>query len=1356
MAEYSKQLAAGFITHFYGAIDKRLEEKTKAELLAYDVREGYDGLFVICKDDKLLYAFDKTMTPSAETGNFYELTGRNFIITDDVFNYDATKRNDYTIYLQPDINATTSYPAGLYRFDSVESRYKLLEGYEIREGDKIKLFNNIYSTNNVLDPAFDATTLISDIKTGADKGFYDRKYVAVENKHAVECFFVAATTDPAVAEHLEFIYNDKYYKRFATDLYGYTISNDYEIIDKMYDTSGTTPALIPGVKEKLYYLTTFQRVFISGVRYTRTPGLYGWNGTDYFKINDAFDEKTIKTTPGFGNKAMPARTVIGGYRDILRTGGVEFDQTFTTDADGAIINQTVTPEKVAMNIIVNKMERNKPVIFSLINSTAGNVFLEGELSIYPTASASAANSTFEVKGDDFYFKVVYTEAGEGAYSMTLNVTKEAGLIANTTYTFSINYTTVDYHYVNNRFIEMDNTTITDVNPLDKTIGPLHAKSAIEVATFPVTGILPETIYRLTAEITIGDKKYAPGLYVYDTTDAANPKWLSVGGSEVDEKTVLSTNAAGDLVPLHTKIGGWDETGNIGNLFESCNFVDSYSTGYVHFTSNKNDNIITEENASYVYIDNSRTGANITYVSGFDTETGPIYDTFNPTKMTFIGGDKTTHIYEYKFEGTDLENRNWTMKIDFANKKIILTTTDTNWPTYGHVVYDDMTFLYYKFDDIKHSVDSDYINIDSKTIIRVNDGEEFDHFETCIGGWKEEGIIDKVDSLGTSWGFGTTSGGMGSSITDTSKFIRGTTFHEGDLLIFEGKFTDGNSNILTFEYNSSSTTEYKYAFKGVSPLTTYSYIEIYTSSANNEYWSGSFNYPEGTYRTGTAASARAVFNTTVWHKIDSRYLNTDNISIYNTNPLDDSLSTLKSRAIITTASVSANNLTTDVIYNLTSSVYYEGKSYKAGLYRYDGISNLIPITNAAADQKTIVGNVISGDPLHTAVGGYKTTTTEIRYGGLDSYTFIEGPQEVTFPAVSYPENGDQITLYVHTTDGSGSWSRGTYNATTKQATLDNGGMTCYVDKTVSKYWKISFVKGMYVGKTCILDLYRKVDTPEEVLVYSDPHFIDKDNETIVLDNIDKLKAKSAIEISTFPVFALAATEVIYRTTTDQTIEGKSYPKGLYVCDKSDADNPKWISVGMAKLDEKTIRSTNDSGESVPVYTQIGGWKETNYTASIDYGTPLLSEFMYGDNYWDLTFDYTYGTKPSKDTDYIIVDYETADGNQYNGKLTRISIDENNAVYAESTGATPLCRFVNHLNNNTATLYFFANAYGDSLTKSGSISYVSEDIIHHVDSKYINIDNSTIKVNTEGKLMANYSYGTTLPASGTEGQVFFLYS
>jgi len=46
--------------------------------------------------------------------------------------------------------------------------------------------------------------------------------------------------------------------------------------------------------------------------------------------------------------------------------------------------------------------------------------------------------------------------------------------------------------------------------------------------------------------------------------------------------------------------------------------------------------------------------------------------------------------------------------------------------------------------------------------------------------------------------------------------------------------------------------------------------------------------------------------------------------------------------------------------------------------------------------------------------------------------------------------------------------------------------------------------------------------------------------------------------------------------------------------------------------------------------------------------------------------------------------------------------------------------------------------------------------YVDNQYIKVDNSTISIDTNGALKANYSYGTTLPTTGTDGDIFFLYS
>lgn len=48
---------------------------TKAEMLAIDDSKMPDTYFAVCKDDKKFYIYDKSATPSAETGKFKKLDG---------------------------------------------------------------------------------------------------------------------------------------------------------------------------------------------------------------------------------------------------------------------------------------------------------------------------------------------------------------------------------------------------------------------------------------------------------------------------------------------------------------------------------------------------------------------------------------------------------------------------------------------------------------------------------------------------------------------------------------------------------------------------------------------------------------------------------------------------------------------------------------------------------------------------------------------------------------------------------------------------------------------------------------------------------------------------------------------------------------------------------------------------------------------------------------------------------------------------------------------------------------------------------------------------------------------------------
>lgn len=100
------------------------------------------------------------------------------------------------------------------------------------------------------------------------------------------------------------------------------------------------------------------------------------------------------------------------------------------------------------------------------------------------------------------------------------------------------------HYVNSLFLETDDVSIE--NKRNK----LYAKSAIEIEEFP-TSKNNETIYRLTKEITVGDKTYTKGLYVWGKNDSGVYEWISVGGNEVDNKTIKLENGI-----IRTTVGGY--------------------------------------------------------------------------------------------------------------------------------------------------------------------------------------------------------------------------------------------------------------------------------------------------------------------------------------------------------------------------------------------------------------------------------------------------------------------------------------------------------------------------------------------------------------------------------------------------------------------------------------------------------------------------------------------------------------------------------------------------------------------------------------------------------------------------------
>ena len=418
---------------------------------------------------------------------------------------------------------------------------------------------------------------------------------------------------------------------------------------------------------------------------------------------------------------------------------------------------------------------------------------------------------------------------------------------------------------------------------------------------------------------------------------------------------------------------------------------------------------------------------------------------------------------------------------------------------------------------------------------------------------------------------------------------------------------------------------------------------------------------------------------------------------------------------------------NVLYYLTEDWDDGTTVWTSGLYSYD-TNNLIWTATTAkskeADELTIITNDVG--KFETAVGGYLDQTHTSVYlarnsmssasalwydvpngdtgtnyfGGKDFYFYIENAAEsigYEFLSVSMPDTQATVTAY------------------------DTAGN----EWDVTIYSSQPYIKFEPIGHT-LLNYHFTCEAGEITTTYikSDPHFINNDNVTVVLDDLEQVKAKSAIEVSNLNF--VGKNEVLYRLTARWTSGSTIYEPGLYVY-----GNSGWINMTPEQgvdIDNKTIIANNDTTYAVDgaLMTQVGGWKETTEATQQTSGRNCDSgkvDFDSGDCNvvagFDLTLSLSLTSGAYPDFTYTISEWP----------------ESNSYIIPTPEGwPTDTTMYLDY-NKPTFTLQSSAFTIGDSITYT--LSSTGGTQYHKSDARYIDIDENTMYLTNDYKLASKGS-------------------
>ena len=380
------------------------------------------------------------------------------------------------------------------------------------------------------------------------------------------------------------------------------------------------------------------------------------------------------------------------------------------------------------------------------------------------------------------------------------------------------------------------------------------------------------------------------------------------------------------------------------------------------------------------------------------------------------------------------------------------------------------------------------------------------------------------------------------------------------------------------------------------------------------------------------------------------------------------------------------------------------------------NNKLKALAGIADNKTILQN--DNNEFYTAVGGWDETNQYTK-----STSGVVSAAGIYLIADYDPCPGQEfsISFTIDGTTQTDIFAWPTSNSYTVPASVFTDDYT--ITYVPTSAWFVFTGDSLNDGDPFTVQLEYKYSTE---IHKSDARFIDFDNETIVLNNENKLAAKSALIIDDLAF--TGEKETMYYLTTEYTSGGITYKPGLYIYDTTDG----WTAVGgTVSIDEKTIIE-NDNGE---LETAIGGWKVDSSTiADMDFYSSYSStsalyfiipggsqaKYLLEDKIW--TFEITAPSGHS--VRFTEVEFDCSDTD---AEATVIGND-NFEYLLTGFAAQPYIKF----ERTDGTAAFESGNY------TGTIKNVNVDY-HLIDGHFIPVDHDTIGLNSDGELMATNIIG-----------------
>ena len=918
--------------------------------------------------------------------------------------------------------------------------------------------------------------------------------------------------------------------------------------------------------ECIYRLT--EEYTESGITYA--AGLYVYDCTDptnpvwrIFGKTD-YDQKTIIANNDTSYAVEGAlMTQVGGWRETVSEADVDLVDD-TTPVVLADAEMTLQVPNIALEL--PKKNENCHIVLTFPDGT-----IVDETKAYnadtKTIDLTLYSCTYNATDNTWDFVDKLGNAFP-AGSYTLEATDH-----------SVEYT---YHKSDAKYIDVDeNTTLLDDDE------KLRAKSAIEIATFPAEP-LTETLYRLTEDITVGTDKYLAGIYVYDTTDPDNPVWLSVGGSHIDEKTIIA-NTDEDYASLGafmTQVGGWKQTETGRELFNgnrtvagatteylTCNVAEPFKVAStVDLEVTKPDGTIVTDSVTILTIEPGtyNQGANLWVAVDSATALRVTFDhAVDPTYLdTGVYSVKINETYQYPEVTFHKSDARYIRVDDYTTLLVSENESDPYADEYAmlaaksaleietfpaaprsEVMYrlleditiDDVKYFagLYVYDitdvDNPHWVSVGGSRVDEKTLLVNQDATFADvgTFTTAIGGWKETHNEDIRYNDSRTYSLPTAN----VEFPYDQPLMTGSDVH----VVITGGDIDVDEY---FTFLGGSYTAYlgDYIFQSTGTVASVTHSDLSDIAAD-------------TY-TCTATETYATPQDFI-HKSEARYINTDEYTIVlqsetEDDPLQDPEATIRAKSAIEITEFPDDALT-ETLYRLTQDTVWGGISYRAGIYAYDLSDPTNPqwlsLGGSEIDDKTIIHNTdlthADSGVLRTQIGGWRevtATTTSDAVLPNSTYVIPSGAEdEIYFNATAaVMQKNDFINLKLTYPDGTEYVETATYtkNNDAESTTFKIAYDATNLRYTITQLDGTAFSLGTYILTMSFTHddiIYHKVDN----------NYIDIDEQTVVLNEDDQIRANTIILITDALMPAEGIENAMYYLAEDkQDAAGNWYNVGCY--------------------------------------------------------------------------------------------------------------------------------------------------------------------------------------------------------------------